>query len=88
MARWASGCVVDIAFGGVGGRRILSITPEPAQWSAFSDMVRDHRDVRDLPIESHDATGGAGDTVAQRSKSLSVGGGGWPGVNVELEVHS
>ena len=48
---------------------LLGITRELAQWS---DVVRDHRDVRDVPIESDDATGDAGDRVAQRSKGARV----------------
>ena len=63
-ARWAPCCVVSVAIGGGRGRRILGRTPEPAQWSAMSDMVRGHRVVRGLPIELADANGDAGDRLA------------------------
>ena len=52
-ARWAPGCVVRVAIGGVrgvGGRRFLGMTPAPVRWSALTDKVPDRRNVRGLPI--------------------------------------
>ena len=42
VARWVPGCVVRVAIGGVGGRRILCMAPGPALRSAWADMVCDH----------------------------------------------
>ena len=77
---WAPSCVARMDIGGVGGRRILGVTPEPAQWAALSVMVRDHRSVRRLLIEFADVNGGASDRLAQPSKPLPVGG--------EIEVYA
>ena len=73
MARRAPDCVVHMYIGGVGGRRILGVTPEPAPWSARSDRVHDRRSVRGSPFEFADVDGGAGGRLAQLSKPLSVG---------------
>ena len=59
VVRWAPGCVVRVAIGGVGGRHGLGPTPEPALWFARSDVVCDHRNVRGLPIEFADTRGDA-----------------------------
>ena len=63
-----------MAFGGVGGRRIFGLTPEPAPWSAWADTVRDHRGVRGFPIEYVGVNGGAGDSLAQRAEPLPPSG--------------
>ena len=46
VACWAPGCVVRMAIGGVGGRRILGMAPAPVLWSVWADMTCDHRRVR------------------------------------------
>ena len=74
VARRVPGCVVRVAIGGVGGRRILGMPPKPAQQTARSDMVPDHRNARGLPIEFAGANGDAGDRLAQRAKPPSGGG--------------
>ena len=71
VERWSPSCVVRVAVGGVGGCRILGLTAEPVQWPAWSDMVRDRRNVRSLPIEFADVNGEAGNRLAQRAKSSS-----------------
>ena len=78
VARRAPCCVVRVAVGGVAGRRILGLTPEPARWSAWSDWARDYRNVRGLPIEFADTHGDAEGRLVQHAKPLSDGG--------ELEV--
>ena len=69
-----------MALGGVGGRRVLSTTPEPVQWCVRSETVRNYRSVRGLPMDFADADGGAGDMLVQRPKQLPVGG--------EIKVYS
>ena len=73
-SRWAPGCPVRMAFGGVGGGHFLGITPVPVQWSAWADMVDDHRNVRGLMLEFVGARCDAGVRLGERAKPLSPGG--------------
>ena len=71
---WAPGCVGRVATGAAGGRRIPGLPPETAQWSARSDMVRAHRNVRGLPIEFVGTRGDADDGPVQCARPLYGGG--------------
>ena len=71
VARWVPGCVVRMSISGVGGRRSLGITPETAQWCAWSGMVRDRRNVRGSPVGFAEPSGDAFDVLAQRCPSVA-----------------
>ena len=51
VARWVSGRPVRISVGGVGGARMLGMTPEPVLFSAFQAVVGNHRNVKGLSVE-------------------------------------
>ena len=66
VARQVPGCVARMAVGGVGGRRIFGMAPDPAPWSARADVACDRRIVRGLPFDFVDVDGDAGDKPAKR----------------------
>ena len=70
VARWVLGCVMRMATGGVGGRRILGATPEQALRPAWANVVWDHRCVRGLLLEYVHARGDARDRLGKRDESL------------------
>ena len=63
-----------LAIGGVGGRRFLGMTPVPGRRNTWTEMVRDHRNVRGLPISIVGNVFDKKEHVAQRSMPLSTGG--------------
>ena len=73
VARWAPGCPVRMSIGGVGGGRILGLTPEPAQWSIWEVMVDGHRNVRGLWSEYMDEYSRAVGRLGQCTKPPFAG---------------
>ena len=74
VARRVAGFPARVSSGGVRGHRVLVSSPEPAAWKTRCSVVGNHRDVR---LASQQAVGerqSPVDSLAQRSKQLSVGG--------------
>ena len=74
VACWDPGCPVRMSPGGVGGGRILGITPEAAPWSTWEVLVDRRRNVRGLLFENVDAHGTEVDRLGRRAEAPSPGG--------------
>ena len=67
VARRAPGCPVRVAFGGVGGGRLLGLSPGPALSPGRAGEVKNRRNFRGLVLEFSDAHGDVGEPLGQRS---------------------
>ena len=64
----SSGRPVRISLGGVGGGRMLGMTPVPGPWPTRQAAVGNNRDARVPPFKFADARGAKVDRLAQRTK--------------------
>ena len=74
VARRVRGCPGRMSFRGVGGGRMLGVTPGPVLWPPWLAVVYNRRNVRALLFDSVGAHGTAADRLGQRSKPPSAGG--------------
>ena len=73
-ARWVPGCPGRAACGGVGGNRLLLLTPEPVTWELWSAVMADLRNVNLASLEKVDGLDDPLESLPQRAKRKSVGG--------------
>ena len=73
-ARWIPGCPVRASLGGVGGNRLLVLTPEPAPWELRPAATSNHRNVRLASMAAVDRLKSPTESLAHRAKQPSAGG--------------
>ena len=73
-AGWVPGCPVRAACGGVGGNRLLLLTPEPVAWEFWSAVTANLRNVNLASFERVDGLGDPLESLSHCAKQKSVGG--------------
>ena len=73
-AWWIPGCPVRVSFGGVGGNRLLVLTPEPASLEFRTAVTSNRRDVRLASFVAADELKSQTESLAQRAAQPSTGG--------------
>ena len=73
-ARRVPGCPVRSSRGGVGGNRMLLLTPEPVPWDLLLAVTANQRDVNLACLEEVDKFNDPLESLPQRAKQKSAGG--------------
>ena len=73
-ARWFPGCPARVSRGGVGGNRMLLLTPEPASWALWLEVSSNLRYVNLASLAEVDRLDDPVESPLQRAKQKSAGG--------------
>ena len=73
-ARWVPGCPVRLSCRGVGGNRMLLLTPEPVSWELWLAVTANQRNVNLASLEEADKFNDPLESLSQRAKRESAGG--------------
>ena len=71
FAWWISGRPVRVSLGGVGGNRLLVLTPEPASWELWTAAASNHRNVRLASLAAVDELKSQMESLAQPGDNLA-----------------
>ena len=72
--RWVPGCPVRLSCGGVGGNRMLMLTPEPVSREPWLAVTVRHRNVNLASLAEVDKLNDPSESLSQRAKQKSAGG--------------
>ena len=67
-ARWIPGCPIRVSLGGVGGNRLLVLTPEPASRELWAGVTSHHRNVRSASLVAVDESKSPTESLARCAK--------------------
>ena len=73
-ARWLPGCPAHVSCGGVGGNRLILLTPEPASWDRWLEASANLRNVNLASLAEVDKLGEPSAPLPPRAKQKSPGG--------------
>ena len=73
-ARWLPGCPVRVSRGGVGGNRLLLLTPDPASWDLWVDGSCNLRNVNFARLAEVDKLDDPAESLSHRAKQRSPSG--------------
>ena len=76
-ARWVPGCPVRVPLGGVGGNRLLVLTPEQAPWDLRYAVTSNHRNARLASMVAVAKLESPTKSLAQRAEQPAAGGNIW-----------
>ena len=74
VAHWVAGCPVRASCGGVGGNRLLLLTPELVSWALWMEVSSNLRNVNFASLAEVDKLNDPQESLPQRAKQRSAGG--------------